>query len=137
MKKKLRGEITVEAAIVIPILILVVISLIYFALYVHDILVLKSYAYSAGIENINYKLDDFSNNVKTKINKAPALIITPKVKCYKKNDNYFIEIIGINTSKIRILDNLITGESMKIKIQKSIERDSMYIVRGIIDFVKE
>lgn len=45
---KLKGEITIETAIVFPIVMLMVLLLIYFSMFLHDIVKMKSYAYGAG-----------------------------------------------------------------------------------------
>lgn len=137
MKKKIRGEVTLEAAIVVPVLILVVISLLYFAFYVHDLLVLKSYAYSAGVEKVGCTLEEFSNDVKLKVGKAPVLIMSPVVDCYKENDDYVIEIKGRNTSTLKMLNNIMENETIEIKIQQSIKRDNMYAIRSVLDLADE
>ena len=40
---KLKGEITIETAIVFPIVMLMVLLLIYFSMFLHDIVKMKSY----------------------------------------------------------------------------------------------
>lgn len=137
MKKKISGEVTVEAAIVVPLILLIVISLIYFAFCIHDILIIRSYAYSAGIESSACDLEDFSDNVKLKISKAPSLMITPIIECYQKNEGYFIEIKGVNSNAIKIYNNLIEGINIKLRIEKSIDRKEMYMIRSVIDFIGE
>lgn len=137
MKNKLKGEVIVEAAIVIPILLLIVISLIYFAFYIHDLLIIKSYAYSSGIESANYNIDEFSREVKTKISNAPILVIEPVVQCYKDNFQYIIEVNGRGNSRFQFLNNIIASSNFKIKIQQSIERADMYAIRSLMDAIGE
>ena len=45
---KLKGEITIETAIVFPIVMLMVLLLIYFSMFLHDIVKMTCYAYGAG-----------------------------------------------------------------------------------------
>ena len=46
---KLKGEITIETAIVFPIVMLMVLLLIYFSMFLHDIVKMKSYAYGKEV----------------------------------------------------------------------------------------
>ena len=52
LKKRLSGQMTVEASLVIPIVMMVVASFLYFSLYIHDIITVRSFAYSIGNRNI-------------------------------------------------------------------------------------
>lgn len=55
---KLKGEITIETAIVFPIVMLMVLLLIYFSMFLHDIVKMKSYAYEpdAHMQKWNLKI---------------------------------------------------------------------------------
>ena len=74
---KLKGEITIETAIVFPIVMLMVLLLIYFSMFLHDIVKMKSYAYGAGCTYAEMEFKDFESNVEKKFN----TIVYYKSKC--------------------------------------------------------
>lgn len=58
--KSYRGSYSIEAALVIPIVLIVIITVIYYSFYLHDSLVMKSLGYSFALDNYNYQ--DFSED---------------------------------------------------------------------------
>ena len=71
---KLKGEITIETAIVFPIVMLMVLLLIYFSMFLHDIVKMKSYAYGAGCTYAEMEFKDFESNVEKKFSQYHCLL---------------------------------------------------------------
>ena len=78
---KLKGEITIETAIVFPIVMLMVLLLIYFSMFLHDIVKMKSYAYVAGCTYAEMEFKDFESNVEKKFQSIPLFITKVSAKC--------------------------------------------------------
>jgi len=53
--KNLQGSYTIEAALIIPIVLIVIIAVIYFSFYLHDSLVMKSSGYEFVLDTRNYQ----------------------------------------------------------------------------------
>lgn len=53
-KKYLDGSYTIEAALIVPIVIFIIISIIYYSFYLHDSLVMKSCGYGFVLDYENY-----------------------------------------------------------------------------------
>lgn len=53
-KKYLEGSYTVEASLIVPIVIFIIFSIIYYSFYLHDSLVMKSCGYGIVLDNENY-----------------------------------------------------------------------------------
>ena len=49
------GQITIEASIIVPLVMIVIVSLIYMAFYAHDIISIRSGVYSMALEDENNK----------------------------------------------------------------------------------
>ena len=82
---KLKGEITIETAIVFPIVMLMVLLLIYFSMFLHDIVKMKSYAYGARCTYAEMEFKDFESNVEKKFQSIPLFITKVSAKCGEKH----------------------------------------------------
>ena len=71
---KLKGEITIETAIVFPIVMLMVLLLIYFSMFLHDIVKMKSYAYGAGCTYAEMEFKDFESMLKRSFSQYHCLL---------------------------------------------------------------
>lgn len=135
MKKRLSGQITIEVSIVFPIIMMVVASLIYFSFYVHDVITIKSYVYSAGIENASEDLEKFDKAVKEKVEHTPVFVLDTVVSCLEKSTYYEITINSDSKSGIKWLEKLI-GEkrtNQSIKIEKKMSVEILYGCRAAYD----
>jgi Flp pilus assembly protein TadG len=142
MKRKMSGQITVEMAIVFPIVMMVVASLIYFSLYVHDVIAIKSVAYSAGIQNIEKDFDRFERAVKKKMKAAPVFVTSMQVLCSEQSTYYQIEINSQSGKYIKWLSDLtgLTGSSQTnqvLKIEKKISKEILYGYRAVSNEIIE
>ncbi|MFQ9516300.1 MAG: TadE family protein [Eubacterium sp.] len=139
MKRQFSGQITVEISIVFPIVMMVTASLIYFSLYVHDVTTIKSFTYSAGIENMEKDSDCFKMTVKEEIKKIPTFILKSEIWCEDQNTCFNIKIKSNSSKYIRWLENL-TGSDQNnqtIRIEKKISKEILYGCRAICDQLGE
>lgn len=127
-----KAEVTLEAAIVVPAIILLIISIIYLSFIVHDLVVLKSCAYSIAVENAEQDLALFSSKVKEKMSNAPTLVMKATTKCYVEGQQYVISMTGATDIKINIIEKIIQGMSVKVKVQKNMDIEQIQFVNGIL-----
>lgn len=134
MNRKLHARITIEAAIVFPVIMMVVVSFIYMALYTHDILTIKSYAYGLGVKNITNNSSDFICNVRKQGKKVPLLVLKTEWDCDDKGTYYEILIDTKNTSSKWMKDFIGTTLTQKrVVIEKSMSTEIMYGYRAVRD----
>lgn len=123
LKKSQPGQISVEASIIVPIVITVMASLIYMAFYSHDLVSVRSGAYSASIENESGQ------------NLFPALfLVKPQlIKTEKLNQ---IELkLNIGTKRnINFINKIILSkEDESIRVQKTMNPEILYAARALTD----
>lgn len=53
-RRYLKGSYTIEATLIVPIVLLIIISIIYYSFYLHDSLIMKSCGYGFVLDNENY-----------------------------------------------------------------------------------
>lgn len=138
MKKKYLGQITVEAAIVMPIIMIIIASLMYFSFYVHDVVKIKSFVYLVGSQNADKEEKEFEETIKEELKKASLFIMESNVECEKNKENFQIHILLKKTQKIKWLDMLlnIDNSAYTINIEKEINCKILYAGRAICDELK-
>ena len=131
MRMKYKGQITIEAAIIVPIIMLIVVSLIYLSLYVHDAVVIKAYVYGAGNEYINEEFEKFKKSVSNKVNKASLFVISPQLEFEKQIDGYEISIYGNSKGKMSWIANLInySYNPESVVLDKNMSSEIIYIAQ--------
>lgn len=139
MRKSLSGNITIETSIVFPIVIMIIASLIYFSFYIHDVITIKSFSYSAGVQNIEKDFDSFEKSVQEKIVCAPLFVLKADVSCSKGGTYYNIYIKSDSNGYIKWLEGLMGSNSyyQTIKVEKKISKEILYGYRAICDEFKE
>lgn len=139
MKKKLSGQITIETSIVFPIVMMIVASLIFISFYIHDVTTIKSFMYSAGIQNIEKDFDEFERQIKAKTQKIPIFIIKPQITCKEKNSHYEIIVNGNYNNQIKWLKNIMASNKIiqTIKVEKNMSGEIMYGLRAVSDELME
>lgn len=138
MKKKCSGQITVEAAIITPIIMMVIASLMYFTFYTHDVVKIKGYAYSVGNKYVGKGYEEFEKNVKQQLKETPLFLMKSDIACTKGNGNYEIQILLETQKKISWMEELlkIDDSIYKIKFEKDMDSEILYIGRAICDELK-
>lgn len=134
MNRKLHARITIETAIVFPVIMMVVVSFIYMILYTHDILTIKSYAYGLGVKNITNDASNFKSNIKKQGKNVPLLVLNTEWDCNDKGTYYEIVIDSKDkTSKWmkEFIDTISTKK--RVVIEKSMSSEMMYGYRAVRD----
>lgn len=139
MKKKLLGEITIEVSIVFPLIMMLVVSLVYFSFYIHDVMTIKSFAYSVGIQNAQKEIETFKKEVRKRENKIPVFVLKTNILCSEKNTYFQIDIDSQSNRHVGWLEKIIGYDknSQSIKIEKKISGEVLYGCRAACDALKE
>lgn len=138
-KGRYRGEITIETAIVFPIVILMVLSLMYFTMFLHDIVTLKSYAYAMGNKHIKEEFKTFEKNITEEMGHIPLFVIDTETSCSNKLNSYLIKISYSAKSNFLSMNRIINQDrrGYEIKVEKNMSRDILYITSAIKSNVGE
>lgn len=134
--KNLSGQITVESAIVVPIVMMVVEMLMYLSLYIHDITTAKSYVYAIG--NRGDEISEIQKEIKDELNEISLFIMQLSCEC-TNNINYYEVMINVKEqNKIRWIDNFLNVKDSKItiKLEKNLNRETLYVYRAVSDILK-
>lgn len=116
------GQITVEASIIVPVMIIIMASFIYIVFYAHDIISIRSGAYSMAIEENTKGLKNSLFVIRPEIIRTEkANQIKLKVHINTKGNTNFINRI-INRKK----DELLTAE-------KTMSPEILYAARALMD----
>lgn len=116
------GQITLEASIVVPLIIMIVAFFIYMALYIHDVIAIRSRAYGIGIE---YAIGD-SERVKENIERY-LLVVHPTVTINEELNSYSIKISYAANGNRNFINRIIgEKETDTISIQKTMPREILY-----------
>lgn len=137
MKKWERAEVTVEAAIVIPIVLFVIAGLLYMTLYVYDIVTLRSGAYSAGIEYV-FVEDKEEGAVMARIRELPLFVVKPQVIIKNEIEGYVIHINVRAKGNVKFISDIInSGEEQKVYISKRISTEVLYGSKALMEGIKD
>lgn len=121
------GQISVEASMIVPIVLMVVASLVYMTLYTHDIISVRSGAYTCAVE-------ENENNVR-----MPGLFVVRPQIVKKSTANQVNINIGItdkgNTNFIKKVIYDKSNESLKV--QKTMDSEILYAGRALLDMIGE
>lgn len=129
MYKKLRktksGQISVEAAIIVPIVIIVVASFIYMAFYTHDVITIRSGVYSMAIEEKGSGV-------------MPALfVISPKIVNTENTIQNKMSINMESKGNTNFINNIIHRKKEEIlTVQKTMNSEILYVSRALLDTKK-
>lgn len=137
MKKWERAEVTVEAAIVIPIVLFVIAGLLYMTLYVHDIVTLRSGAYSAGIEYV-FVEEKEEGAVMARIRELSLFVVKPQVIIKNEIEGYVIHINVRAKGNVKFISDIINfGEEQKVYISKRISTEVLYGSKALMEEIKD
>ena len=135
MKKKIQGQITMEAAIVIPIVLMMVVGLIGMVLYSHDALAITAYVYGTANDHINEGMEILQKSLEENINRVPLFIIRPEIETEKKTDSICIRIQGKSKSSLNWMDKLVSESYHPdaITIEQNMSDEIIYISQTILN----
>lgn len=137
-KKMMMGEITLEAAIVMPLVMALVLTVICFVLYVRDGIVLKTCAYGAANSEICESEEGFQHRVSEAVQKEHFFVLEPSVQIRKGLDSYKINVKGRMKMKLWGMGNLVESvfQPGSMPIEKNMSSEILYITRTVIKQVE-
>lgn len=117
------GQITIEASIIVPMIILIITALIYMTLYAHDIISIRSSAYGLGVEEVE-------KNTKM----AGLFVIKPKIIETVSKNHVKINMDMKNMGNTNFMKNVIYGENREsITVQKTMDTEVLFSARALLD----
>ena len=121
------GQISVEASIIVPVIMIVTASFIYMAFYAHDIISIRSGAYGMAVEYDN------SNAL------MPALfVINPKITKTENSNRNIINIAMDSDGNTNFINNIIHRKTDEtLTVQKTMNCEILYAIRALLDTKKE
>lgn len=137
MKYKYSGQISLETAIVMPIIMVVVATFMSIALYMHDVITIKSYGYSLAMEFRDYDFEYFAKNINNKIIKAPLFVMGMNVKCLNESGEYIVVIHSENKESMGWLSVFFkNSKDITINIEKKLNTEIIYAAGTIYDKIE-
>ncbi len=137
--KKERAEITIETAIVFTIIMILICSMIYFSLFLHDKVAVKAYAYSGLVEGADKDESKCKNIVRATIEKTPTFIIRPSVSIDGDINKYTCKVSENEQSTMRFLNKVINPSigKQEVEVVRKMPIDKMYLFKAIKDGIKK
>lgn len=134
-----KAEVTIETAIVFTIIMLLICSMIYFSLFLHDKVAIKSFAYSGLVEAADKDNSKCQELVHMKINKAPTFVIRPSANISEDFNRYKCSISENEHTNMDFINQIITfamGEQ-EVEVVKKMPIDKMYLFKAIKDGISK
>lgn len=138
MNEKLNGSVTLETALVMPIILFLVMAMIELTFYLHDRILLKLCAYQSCMEKV---FDDKSLHLaaKERIQQLNLLTIVPSSTWTQGNKDEKVTYMGDFSTPFVVLSSFLPSE--KIKEEKSVcgkmNIETMFLTKIITDLWKE
>lgn len=134
-----KAEMTIETAIVFTIIMFLIGSMIYFGLFLHDKVAIKSYAYSGLVDGADKEEGECEKLVRVKINKAPLFVIRPEASVSGNINEYRCNISESEHSNMSFLDKVMTFAMGKqdVEVVRKMPIDKMYLFKAIKDGIKK
>lgn len=119
------GQITIEASIIVPMIILIITALIYMTLYAHDIISIRSSVYG-------YAVEEGEKNTK-----MPGLfVIKPKIIETVSKSYIKINMDMENKENTNFIKNMIYGKNQEsITVQKTMDTEVLFSARALLDTI--
>ena len=132
---KEKAEVTIETAIVFTIIMVLICSMLYFSLYLHDKVAIKSYAYAGLVEGADKDESECKGLVQTKVVKAPTFVIRPSISVSGNINRYTCKILENEHSTMNFLDKVFsfTMGKQEVEVVKKMPIDKMYLFKAIKD----
>lgn len=121
------GQISVEASIIVPMVFVIVVSMMYMALYTHDIISIRSGAYTWAMEKKENK------------EKMPGLfVIRPKVVKTTLENRVKVNTSITGKSQINFIKKMIySRDEEELTVQRKMNTQMIYAERALLDMIEE
>lgn len=137
MSYKENAQITIETALIVPVVMLVVAGLIYMTLFVHDVIALRSEAYSIGIEYA-FSTDKEKGTISARLREIPLFVVKTKVDFIEEIENYVIKIEISGKGMVTFINKIINNnEIQKVYIPKRMSREVLYGSNALVGELEE
>lgn len=135
---KRKGEVTIETAIVFTIIMILIGSMIYLSLFLHDKVAVKSYTYSGLIEGADKDEEKCEQLVQNKLSRAPLFVIKPGINFSSDVNKYKCCIEESESSTMTFLNSVISiaAGKQEIEVVRKMPIDKMYLYKSIKDGIK-
>ena len=114
-------------------------SMVYFSLYLHDKVAIKAYSYSGLIDGADQDEVKCQELVQNKMGKTPVFVIRPSVSVSGDINKYKCDISESEKSRMTFLDKLMTFAmgKQKVEVVRKMPIDKMYLFKAIKDGIKK
>ena len=139
MLKKEKAEVTIETAIIFTIIMILICSMIYFSLFLHDKVAVKSYAYSGLVESADKDESKCKELVQSKVSKTPLFVVKPSVSVSGDINKYECNLAEREQSTMNFLDKIVnfTIGKQTVEVVRKMPIDKMYLFKAIKDGIKK
>ena len=133
--KKEKSEVTVETAIVFTVIMILICSMIYLGLFLHDKVAINSYAYSGLVEGADKDESECSKSVQSKVVKTPTFVIKPTARVSSDFNKYTCSIEEREQSSMVFLNNIFTNAmgNQTVDVVRKMPTDKMHLFKTIKD----
>lgn len=128
----IKGSQTIEAAIVMPIILITIISVMYFVFYLHDRVVIEMSAYDSAIESV-FENKSIYSTAKQKIENLNTLAIRPTSIWTEENQKRNVKYIGKYVAPMAAAESFISNEiiSESAYAYSKMKIRNMYVIKTI------
>ena len=134
-----KAEVTVETAIVFTIILVLICSMVYFSLYLHDIVTIKAYTYSGLVEGADKDQDECQKIIYSKLKKTPVFVTVPTASVSGDINKFVCKISEKENGGIKYLNKIlptIVG-SQEVEVIRKMPIDKMYLFKAVKDGIKK
>ena len=134
-----KAEVTVETAIVFTIILVLICSMVYFSLYLHDIVTIKAYTYSGLVEAADKDQDECQKITYSKLKKTPVFVTIPTANVSGDINKFICKISEKENGGIKYLNKIlptIVG-NQEVEVIRKMPIDKMYLFKAVKDGIKK
>ena len=134
-----KAEVTIETAIVFTLIMILIGSMIFFGLYLHDKVSIRAYAYSGLVDGADEDEGKCQELVQSKMSRTPVFVIRPSARISGDFNRYCCDVSESEMSAMTFLDKImtLTMGKQEVEVVKKMPIDKMYLFKAIKDGIKK
>ncbi len=143
-KKKLKGSFTIEAAVIVPVVMVVIVGMIFIAFLVHDMVTmdaLNTYMIIENANKYNESEDIIKSDLQDRLNSGLIITKNINVETSKRSDGIIVKSCGNFSLPFPALSELfganVVNESSQITVTNLDGRGSLLKNKAIVDGIKK